>query len=138
MLFALKSVVLIKCNNIYYTGVEKKNDDIKKAFYKTNMWDSCSDILKRDTRMRRNATYERCRRGYNKKNLGYWNTVKQERAREREKENRPPSKRFNFDVRRVSTMKLLQLRTTFRVVFGNAPSAKLTRSDLRKMILGAV
>ena len=122
-----------------HVGVEKKNDDLKKAFYSTNMWDPCTDLLKRDTRLRRNTLFSRPRRSYTKRDAHYWNVVKSERAQARTKDTRPPpSKRFCFDERNLKTMKAPQVRLSYEKVFGVPPPEKMNKPALIQLIQDAL
>lgn len=67
-------------------GVEKNNDDARKVLlrWKSNNWDSPTDILRTETRLWALRKRERKPRAYNKNNEKYWNSdIKGSRGKRR-------------------------------------------------------
>ena len=66
------------CDDLFYlflfnTGVEKKNDDLRRYFHrKINRWDAAKNLLLVEKRQEELRDAERTRRQYGKRNHSFW------------------------------------------------------------------
>lgn len=75
-----KILILVSVKNenfsytlLYFLGVEKKNDDMRKAFHRSiNRWDACKSLIVIDKRLEILHSQKRCKRKYERKNSSFW------------------------------------------------------------------
>jgi hypothetical protein len=55
------------------SGVEKKNDDVRRNFHrKINRWDACGSLMRIERRQEMLVPYAREKRPYEKKDAAHW------------------------------------------------------------------
>ena len=58
--------------NSMHIGVEKHNDDAKRAYFSSNKWDAAADIIKTEARIQCLRKFAAAKRPYQKHDLAYW------------------------------------------------------------------
>ena len=54
------------------SGVEKHNDDAKRNYFSSNLWDAPADIMMTEYRLEVLQEYSREKRAYTKRDSAYW------------------------------------------------------------------
>lgn len=68
----VRTLLLHKIIKLHYTGVEKNNSDARRNYLSSNHMDGPLDVLRTEARLECLTEYSRVKRGYEKKDMEYW------------------------------------------------------------------